>query len=436
MVYEYDGGGNIVSKKEYAYTTGELGEVQRTVTYGYDAVWKDKLTSYDGQSIASDAIGNPLTWRDGLSLTWSNGRQLTGASKDGTALSFGYNADGLRLHKTVGTVRTDYEWDGSALLAEQTGSDKILYLYDGSGLIGFKRNGTTYTYVYNGLGDVMEILDSSGNAVVSYLYDAWGAPISITGPMASTLGVQNPIRYRGYYYDTETGLYYLQNRYYDPVVGRFINADSLLGANGDLMSYNLYAYCSNNPVNMSDPSGLCAICELEMDQEYLEKRRKGVSPIVYGPTPLSKPPLILGQAPKKSVGEEIVDTVEAIASSVEVSAGVGAGVKGSIDLSGLGLDVGVRQDLFHITIENGTLDLGQEVDGAALLSLGPYNAGLHTSQFGSYLSNSIYPDELTYFQNTGVIELFGAEAYIIYGFNYSVGFNYKTFVEKWDEIWN
>ena len=155
----------------------------------------------------------------------------------------------------MGTVRTDYEWDGSALLAEQTGSDKILYLYDGSGLIGFKRNGTTYTYVYNGLGDVMEILDSSGNAVVSYLYDAWGAPISITGPMASTLGVQNPIRYRGYYYDTETGLYYLQNRYYDPVVGRFINADSLLGANGDLMPYNLYAYCSNNPVNMSDPTG-------------------------------------------------------------------------------------------------------------------------------------------------------------------------------------
>ena len=120
----------------------------------------------------------------------------------------------------MGTIRTDYEWDRSALLAEQTGSDKILYLYDGSGLIEFKRNGTTYTYVYNGLGDVMEILDSSGNAVVSYLYDAWGAPISITGPMASTLGVQNPIRYRGYYYDTETGLYYLQNRYYGNLTDR------------------------------------------------------------------------------------------------------------------------------------------------------------------------------------------------------------------------
>ena len=82
------------------------------------------------------------------------------------ALSFEYNSDGLRLHKTVGTTRTDYEWDGSALLAEQTGNNKILYLYDGTGLIGFKRNGTTYTYVYNGLGDVMEILDKDGNSVL------------------------------------------------------------------------------------------------------------------------------------------------------------------------------------------------------------------------------------------------------------------------------
>ena len=229
--------------------------MQKTVSYGYDEVWKDLLKSYDGQAIAYDWVKNPLTWRDGLAFTWSNGRQLTGATKDGTALSFGYNSDGLRLHKTVGTTRTDYEWDGSALLAEQTGNNKILYLYHGTGLIGFKRNGVTYTYVYNGLGDVMEILDKDGNAVVSYLYDAWGAPISITGPMASTLGVQNPIRYRGYYYDTETGLYYLQSRYYDPVVGRFINADGYVSTGQGILGTNMFAYCNNNPVNRSDPFG-------------------------------------------------------------------------------------------------------------------------------------------------------------------------------------
>ena len=88
-----------------------------------------------------------------------------------------------------------------------------------------------------------------------------GAPISITGPMAPTLGVQNPIRYRGYYYDTETGLY-LQSRYYDPVVGRFLNADGLLGANGDLMSYNLFAYCSNNPCQYERPDG--EMCHMQI----------------------------------------------------------------------------------------------------------------------------------------------------------------------------
>ena len=115
--------------------------------------------------------------------------------------------------------------------------------------------------MFNGLGDVMEILDSSGNAVVSYLYDAWGAPISITGSMASTLGVQNPIRYRGYYYDTETGLYYLQSRYYDPVVGRFINADDpVIGEiSNEKTSHNIFTYCENEPVLNADYQGFFVI---------------------------------------------------------------------------------------------------------------------------------------------------------------------------------
>ena len=386
------------------------------------------------QAIAYDWVKNPLTWRDGLSFTWSNGRQLTGATKDGTALSFGYNSDGLRLHKTVGTSRTDYEWDGSALLVEQTGNNKILYLYDGTGLIGFKRNGVTYTYVYNGLGDVMEILDKDGNAVVSYLYDAWGAPISITGPMASTLGAQNPIRYRGYYYDTETGLYYLQSRYYDPVVGRFLNADGLLGANGDLMSYNLFAYCSNNPVNMSDPTGKCAICKLEMERQFQLKLRGMVRSIEQPSVP--SPPSSPAPAPTKSVGEKIVDTVQAIASSIETEAGVGIGLKGNVDIAGIGVDVGVKQDLFQAKIVDGNFDLGYGFDASFMATVGPYDLGPHVSQFGSHLSNIIYPEEYSNLQNTGVIEIFGAEAYVLYGFNYSIGFNYKTFSKKWDEIWN
>ena len=102
----------------------------------------------------------------------------------------------------------------------------------------------------------MEIYDSIGTRIVRYKYDAWGVCSVDTGLTTNTtIANLNCIRYRGYYLDTETGLYYLQSRYYDPVVERLLNADTLLGANGDLLSYNLFAYCSNNPVNFSDPTG-------------------------------------------------------------------------------------------------------------------------------------------------------------------------------------
>jgi len=124
-----------------------------------------------------------------------------------------------------------------------------------------KYNGTLYYYVTNLQGDILHIVDASGAAVVSYTYSPYGKPLSTTGTLASTLGVDNPLRYRGYYYDTDSGLYYLQSRYYDPELCRFLNADSpgYLGADGSLLSYNLFAYCENNPVIFQDSSGNSAI---------------------------------------------------------------------------------------------------------------------------------------------------------------------------------
>lgn len=105
-------------------------------------------------------------------------------------------------------------------------------------------------------GDVISITDSNGNKVVTYIYDAWGKVINITGRLANTLGKDNPIRYRGYYYDEETGFYYLQSRYYDPETCRFLNADTgLLPEYGNL-GMNLYLYCLNNAVNMFDSNGM------------------------------------------------------------------------------------------------------------------------------------------------------------------------------------
>ena len=118
--------------------------------------------------------------------------------------------------------------------------------------LAMKYNNTLYYYVLNAQGDVVRIVNSSRSVVASYTYDPWGKIISSSGTLADI----NPLRYRGYYYDTETGFYYLQSRYYDPEIGRFINADSYASTDATgLLSTNMFAYCENDPVNRSDPSG-------------------------------------------------------------------------------------------------------------------------------------------------------------------------------------
>ena len=118
--------------------------------------------------------------------------------------------------------------------------------------LAMKYNNTLYYYVLNAQGDVVRIVNSSRSTVASYTYDPWGKIISSSGTLADI----NPLRYRGYYYDSETGFYYLQSRYYDPEIGRFINADSYASTDATgLLSTNMFAYCENDPVNKSDPSG-------------------------------------------------------------------------------------------------------------------------------------------------------------------------------------
>ncbi len=256
VTYEYDKGGNLLSKKEYVYTTGTLGAATSTTEYSYgDSSWKDLLTSYNGQSITYDGIGNPLSYRDGMTLTWKSGRQLSTLQTRGKAVSYEYDADGIRTRKTVDGVTTTYELDGGSVVKETSGTQEIYYLYGANGLVGLELNGVSYYYVRNGQNDIVGILDASGNKVVSYVYDTWGKLVTMTGSMASTVGVANPYRYRGYRYDEESGLYYLQTRYYDPETGRFLNADGYVTTGQGLLSGNMFAYCLNNPVNAFDPSG-------------------------------------------------------------------------------------------------------------------------------------------------------------------------------------
>ena len=122
-------------------------------------------------------------------------------------------------------------------------------------------NGVEYYYIRNAQGDIIGLFDKTGAQVVSYTYDMWGKLISTTGTLASTVGVKNPYRYRGYRYDSETGLYYLQSRYYNADWGRFINADGVIGKTGEILGHNMFAYCQNNCVNAYDPSGFQMLAE-------------------------------------------------------------------------------------------------------------------------------------------------------------------------------
>ena len=261
--YEYDDFGNIEKVTTYNYTTGNSLTGGVTRAYSYDTNKRLTSVTENGvtQSISGyDALGNPSSYK-GKTLTWTRGRMLASYGSD----SYLYDMDGVRQEKTVNGVTHAYYTDGTKILAEKVGDKVFEYYYDAQGIIGFKYDGNVYYYKKNLLGDIDRIYDANKNLVAEYKYDAWGnhriytsGGIDITENMSynSSVAKLNPFRYRGYYYDAETGLYYLNSRYYDPSIGRFINADDISYIQPtDINGLNLFAYCGNNPVMYVDSVG-------------------------------------------------------------------------------------------------------------------------------------------------------------------------------------
>ncbi len=196
-------------------------------------------------------------------MEWTNGRSLK-SYKDTTKnqeINYKYNKDGIREEKSINGEVTKYYLENNRIIYEQRGNDTIYYLYDLTGLIGLKYNDNIYYYLKNLQGDIIGILDQDYKKIVTYEYDSWGKLLSIKDKNENEItdknhiGIINPFRYREYYYDEETGLYYLNSRYYHPTWDRFLNADEILGVNQDIFSYNLYIYVSNNPIIQYDPIG-------------------------------------------------------------------------------------------------------------------------------------------------------------------------------------
>ena len=196
-----------------------------------------------------------------MTMTWQSGRQLASINKDGLSATFAYDANGHRTQKTVNGVTTNYYWVGDRLQYLAIGDDMYVFFYDDKGtpygvftlIDGVQEH---LFYLYNAQGDVIAIIDDYAERVVNYEYSAWGELLSVTGSKADTVGTLNPFRYRGYCYDTETGFYYLNSRYYDPVTQRFVNGDGeISGVGNSIQGYNLFAYCFNNPICMDDADG-------------------------------------------------------------------------------------------------------------------------------------------------------------------------------------
>ena len=352
--YTYDGFGNLLTATSNGVTH----------TYEYtDSDWGDLLTCYDGEEITYDAIGNPDIYYNGDMMCWS-GRQLLERRNGQENTAYSYNADGLRTRRVL-TDRSYYEsyWLGELLIAETYKKSNgalvytLVFSYDENGSpVGVSmRNGTSatwtsYDYLKNLQGDILGICSVSGGGIVTihaaYEYDPWGKLLGVrnnSGGVISdetSIALRNPLRYRGYYYDSDTGYYYLKSRYYDPQIGRFINADGYASTGQGFIGHNMFAYCLNNPILCADESGNAAnprynvslVCDgirpsaaRQALKNYVCNSGKFDPDPCYAPTNIRVSVRNSGRCRKDDNGFTTSDTAMSIAGEVSSIGGTGIG---------------------------------------------------------------------------------------------------------------
>lgn len=227
----------------------------------YDSTIKDRLISFNNKPISYNDT-NPLnpTSYDGKTFTWV-GRRLK-QIRGNLTVDFEYNEQGLRIKKQTPVEEFNYFYDGDLLITLINNQYRLDFLYDeNKQLYGFIYNReTTYFYIRDILQNIIGIIDINGNLVVKYDYTAFGICTILSDSTIDHIGTVNPFRYKGYYYDVETNMYYCKSRYYVPEWGRWLSGDNVRYLQPDsLTGMNLFMYCGNDHVNMIDPSGNSAI---------------------------------------------------------------------------------------------------------------------------------------------------------------------------------
>ena len=267
VIYKYDKAGNIILKKNYDYSLNDNISMKPLDVYEYiyDCDNRDRLISYNDKLFDYDEYGRPIIYK-GNNLIWNN-NQLSRFND----IYYKYDVNGIRNKKIINGKETTYITNGTQILQMKNDNGKFIFHYILNKLVGFEYTNTSstreYLYIRNIQGDITSIIDVKGNIICTYAYDGYGNHIVLDengkeDTSLTSIGHLNPFRYRGYYFDEESGLYYLNNRYYDPETGRFISPDvlSILDeTKGQINGLNLYMYCGDNPIMYIDSNGCFAI---------------------------------------------------------------------------------------------------------------------------------------------------------------------------------
>ena len=233
------------NNKEYIYNSGRLVRVVEGNTLIQEIMYDETKDKYKPINLIVNGSREDLRYE---------GRRLIGIGKD---ISYEYDGEGRRISKTVKGNKEEYKYEGERLVKIIKEGREIEVLYDIKGeIVGLKNEEGYYYYRKDALGNIERIIDSTGKTIVKYEYSVWGELIEEKEIENKKIVEDNPYKYKSYYYDKESGLYYLKSRYYSASLHRFISLDQTEYMEiGSITGLNLYVYCGNDPVNMTDPEG-------------------------------------------------------------------------------------------------------------------------------------------------------------------------------------